>query len=542
MSRISIRVVAIAAAALVASTCPQGVLARGGGGGGGGGHFGGGGGGGHFGGGGGGGHFGGGGGGHFGGGGAFHIGGGGFHPGGGGFHSFAPSFARPAFARPGFSRPAFSGGAFRSFARPGFSTGATHTLSHPGFGIRHVGSFARPMLHAGGARLHTAAHGFPQGRTRSAGMWNAGAHLHGVARTTGAVATGALAAHALRGDSHFATGSAWSHGQWSHHDGAWRNHADWRKHRGFFGWIGPVFWPWFYDDLYADLFWDYGPYYEDPFWSYGYGDIYGALFSPYGYGELANWAPAPRARVAVNDPPGPQRTPRAAPQWSTACGDDTREVVNLPIDRISAAVSPDEQQRAALDALANASAQAAQVIKAACPTDVAYTPSARLDAMERRVDAMVQAVAFIRPPLETFYGLLTDEQKARFNAIGEENRKPRNGSTAAQACGGSILLPEWPQAEIEKRLRPTEGQRALVDRLRDASQEASDRLAATCPTEAPASPPARLAAVANRLDTLLVVIRHVHAALNDLYGALTDEQKAQFNGISPVVQVRTPKQ
>ena len=511
MSRISIRVVAIAAAAVVVLTCPQGALARGGGGGGGGG-------GGHFGGGGGGGHFGGGGGGHFGGGAAFHMGGGGgFHPGGGGMRSFA---------RPSFSHPAFSGGAIRSFARPGFGT-------------RHIGSFSRPMLHAGGARLHAAAHGFPHGRTRSIGALHAGARLHGGAflhnaRTTGSVATGALAAHGLRGDSHFATGSAWSHGQWSHHDGAWRNHADWRRHRGFFGWIGPVFWPWFYDDLYSDLFWDYGPYYEDPFWSYGYGDIYGALFSPYGYGELASWAPAPVAAAAYA-PSGsqrtarPQGTARPAPQWSPACGDDTREVVNLPIDRISAAVSPDEQQRAALDALADASAQAARLIKAACPTDVAYTPSARLDAMERRVDAMVQAVAFIRPPLETFYGLLTDEQKARFNAIGEENRTPRSGSTAARACGGSILLPEWPQAEIEKRLRPTEGQRVLVDRLREASQEASDRLAATCPTEAPASPPARLAAVANRLDTLLMVIRHVHAALNDLYGALTDEQKAQFN-------------
>jgi len=534
MSRISIRVVAIAAAAVVVLTCPQGALARGPGGGGGGGHFGGGGGGGHFG-GGGGGHFGGGGGGHFGGGAAFHMGrGGAFHPGGGGMHSFSPSFARPSF-----SHRAFGGGAIRSF-------------SHHGFGTRHIGSFSRPMMHAGGARLHAAAHGFPHGRTRSIGALHAGARLHGSsslhnARMTGALATGALANHALRGDRHLvtgsaATGTAWSHGQWAHHDGAWRNHADWRRHRGFFGWIGPVFWPWFYDDLYADLFWDYGPYYEDPFWSYGYGDIYGALFSPYGYGELANWAPAPRARVAVNDPPGPQSKPRPAPQWSTACGDDAREVVNLPIDRISAAVSPDEQQRAALDALANASAQAARVIKAACPADVAYTPSARLDAMERRVDAMVQAVAFIRQPLETFYGLLTDEQKARFNAIGEENRTPRNGSTAAQACGGSILLPEWPQAEIEKRLRPTEGQRVLVDRLRDAGQEASDRLAASCPTEAPASPPARLAAVANRLETLLVVIRHVHSALNDLYGALTDEQKAQFNGIQPVVQVRAPKQ
>jgi hypothetical protein len=33
----------------------------------------------------------------------------------------------------------------------------------------------------------------------------------------------------------------------------------------------------------------------------------------------------------------------------------------------------------------------------------------------------------------------------------------------------------------------------------------------------------------------------VHQALNDFYGALTDEQKAQFNGIPPTVQNGQPR-
>jgi hypothetical protein len=305
-----------------------------------------------------------------------------------------------------------------------------------------------------------------------------------------------------------------------------------------------VFWPWFYDDFFYSTFWEYGPYYEDPFWAYGYGDIYGAMFSPYGYDGLAGWAPPrsgrTRTAMARGNPPSQPAQPNQANQWSAMCGADA-QVASLPIDRITAAVSPDEQQRATLDALANASVRAAQTIKTACPTDVAYTPTGRLDAMERRVQAMVQAVAMIRPPLETFYGLLSDEQKARFNALGQ-NQRPDNPRSPLAACGpNAAALPTWPQQQIEKVVQPSEGQRALLDRLKDASAKAADTLKASCPAEPPATPPARLAAMAARLDAMLQAVQLVHQALNDFYGALTDEQKAQFNGIPPVVQNGQPK-
>jgi hypothetical protein len=349
----------------------------------------------------------------------------------------------------------------------------------------------------------------------------------------GLVRTGGLARH---------TG-AWHNGAWN--GMRWSHRGDWWRHRPFFGWAGPVFWPWFYDDFFYSTFWNYGPYYDDPFWAYGYGDIYGAMFSPYGYDGLAGWAP-PRsggirtAAVARGNPPGQTAQPSQASQWSAMCGADA-QVASLPIDRITAAVSPDEQQRAALDALANASMQAAQTIKTACPTDVAYTPTGRIDAMERRVQAMVQAVAMIRPPLETFYGLLSDEQKARFNALGQ-NQRPDNPRSPLAACGpNAAALPTWPQQQIEKAVQPNEGQRALLGRLRDASARAADTLKASCPAEPPATPPARLAAQAARLDAMLQAIQLVRQALNDFYGSLTDEQKAQFNGIPPVVQNGQPR-
>jgi hypothetical protein len=51
-------------------------------------------------------------------------------------------------------------------------------------------------------------------------------------------------------------------------------------------------------------------------------------------------------------------------------------------------------------------------------------------AIGARLDAMDQAVGTVRPPLETFYNSLSDEQKANFDAIGLQ----RGGVTSASAA------------------------------------------------------------------------------------------------------------
>jgi hypothetical protein len=307
------------------------------------------------------------------------------------------------------------------------------------------------------------------------------------------------------------------------HGARWNGRADWWRQRTFFGWAGPLFWPYFYDDLWYDVLSDWGPgYFDDPFWAYGYGDIYGALFSPYGFDDLAGFAPAPSR-------PAQPASASQPTQWSAMCGSDA-QAVDLPIERISAAVSPTDQQRAALDALANASVQAAHVVKSACPSDVAYTPTGRLDTMQHRVDAMVQAVALVRAPLDAFYASLTDEQKARLNAFGYGEADRVRATT--QACGPhAAAIPIWPQAQIEKAVRPDERQRGLLDKLKDASVKAAEMLEAACPRDPPATPPARLAAAATRLDALLGAVKLVHVALADFYGSLSDEQKARFNAL-----------
>ncbi len=72
----------------------------------------------------------------------------------------------------------------------------------------------------------------------------------------------------------------------------------------------------------------------------------------------------------------------------------------------------------ALTALQNASAKAADMLATSCRIDEAATPSARLAAVGKRLDVMLEAVKLVRTALDDFYAMLSDEQKAQFEAIG----------------------------------------------------------------------------------------------------------------------------
>jgi hypothetical protein len=290
--------------------------------------------------------------------------------------------------------------------------------------------------------------------------------------------------------------------------------------------------------MYDYAMWGNG--YDDSFWGYGYDDIYVGLFAPYAYDDLAGYLPqyasAPPGTTGAA-PPSSATPGAAASQLAQMCGEDSHDIAGLPIDQFQQAIQPTDAQRAALDDLANASLKAAQDIKAACPTDIALTAPSRLAAMQTRIEAMIAAVATVQSPLEKFYGLLTDEQKARLTALGNDQRQSQTAeqtSSLTQKCGvAQPGVTEWPTAEIDQAVRPTEAQRASLTALQNASAKAADMLKAACLTDNPLTPPARLAAVGKRLDTMLQSVKSVRSALNDFYGSLSDEQKARFEAIGP---------
>jgi len=299
-------------------------------------------------------------------------------------------------------------------------------------------------------------------------------------------------------------------------DGWWR-HGD-----GEYGWVGPLFWPFAYDDIYDYTMWG-----EDlGFWDYGFADIYAGIFAPYSNEDLASYmAPLPRGR----------RHGRVA-RLSQLC--NGRETARFPVDQIERAIEPTEAQRAALDELADASTTAGQTIRASCPTQTASTAPARLAVMQQRIEAMIKAELALQPPLQKFYDLLDDEQKVRLNALTEGGRQTivAGRTRAAPARGCDAAQPaalQWPTDQIEAALHPDDTQRAALHVLQDTSTRALEMLKDVCRPEDAITLPARLAAVDRRLDAMQQAVNLVSAALEDFYDTLSDEQKAQFETIGP---------
>jgi hypothetical protein len=71
-----------------------------------------------------------------------------------------------------------------------------------------------------------------------------------------------------------------------------------------------------------------------------------------------------------------------------------------------------------LNELKAASIKAAETIASACPREIPDQPPARLELMEKRLDAMLQAVKTVRPAFDAFYAILTNDQKAALNRAG----------------------------------------------------------------------------------------------------------------------------
>jgi hypothetical protein len=95
------------------------------------------------------------------------------------------------------------------------------------------------------------------------------------------------------------------------------------------------------------------------------------------------------------------------------CGPQGGRFAERMLERIERATRPTAEQKPAFDALKDASTKAAEIIKAACPTETSVTPPGRLAAAEKRLTAMLEAVRTVRPAMEAYYNSLSDEQKAR---------------------------------------------------------------------------------------------------------------------------------
>jgi hypothetical protein len=314
------------------------------------------------------------------------------------------------------------------------------------------------------------------------------------------------------------------------------------RHIHVIGWLGPVFWPYAYADFVDYTFW---PHAYDAFWPYAYDDVYEGLFGYYAVGGPAydEWYAAggyassgggvPRTTGARSS--GGSTSPASRPPANAAriCTGETAGLTDWPIERIVAVVKPNDEQRVAIDDLAKAASRAIDVLRSACPDDLPSTPTGRMEAMRQRLEAMHQAVKIVRPALERFYASLSDEQKARFDAIDpnpdQAQAQARKGELS-QVCSDAVTkTSNTPIATIEKALRLSAEQRQALQNLDAATARSAEILTANCPTEATLTPPGRLAAMEQRLDAMLEALDVVQPALAAFYGSLSDEQRARFN-------------
>jgi hypothetical protein len=105
------------------------------------------------------------------------------------------------------------------------------------------------------------------------------------------------------------------------------------------------------------------------------------------------------------------------------CGGEKAGLSALPIEEIERVVRPTGAQTTALDRLDEATQQAVGVLNAACPTSTPATPVGRLEVMQQRLEAMIEAANSVRPALQDFYAALSDEQKAKFNRLGRDSAR-----------------------------------------------------------------------------------------------------------------------
>lgn len=294
------------------------------------------------------------------------------------------------------------------------------------------------------------------------------------------------------------------------------------------GWIGPLFWPYGYGDMFYAALWPYEYGYVDPVWAYGYNDIYEGIFFPYDYQDL------------VEGPQAQARMTSLTQGMSEACVDSAAEVTAWPIDQIQQAVQPNDRQRVLLDDLSNAIVKASELIKSQCPATVAFTPVDRLTQMQERLQALLQAVNIISPPLNSFYDSLSDEQKARFNEIGTpgsnagaQNEQATNSAHPQTSCSGKVLA--WPTDQINRVVQPTQAQERKLEALQSAAAQAAGIIKAACPSETPSTPPSRLEAEAKHLQAMVQAVQMIEPPLRQFYASLSDDQKARFDTMGPQV-------
>jgi hypothetical protein len=240
------------------------------------------------------------------------------------------------------------------------------------------------------------------------------------------------------------------------------------------------------------------------------------------------------------------------------CLQQAAELQSWPYEEITRIVAPNDAQRGALEALRASAGAGAERLSAECPQDEPAPPWARLDAVERAIDAATATFAAVEPALQALYAALDDEQKARLlrdltlsgSQAREGDRAAERSQRRARRRGGSgaardgeanawagicehltAALRGWPIRQIERGVRLSEPQRVAFYELVSSSLKVADTLAGACPAETALTPPGRMALMRARLAAVRQATVAIRPTLTQFYEALDEGQKVRFAGM-----------
>ena len=217
------------------------------------------------------------------------------------------------------------------------------------------------------------------------------------------------------------------------------------------------------------------------------------------------------------------------------CGEHSASGVDAMKEQLRGQIAPTAHQESSLAALRDALRKADEDIAAACPDAIPSALPERLKAMQGRLWTMRATTANLRAPLQAFHDSLTIEQKGKLDASPAsegESRSGAPGQPAALCYAAAQRVPQWPIDQIARAVRPNKDQQVSLRTLGELSGQMGQLMMASCPRQKPATPPARLDVVVDRLDTMFFATVNLAAALTDFYQSLSHEQKAKLDSLS----------
>ncbi|MPZ38047.1 MAG: hypothetical protein GEU95_08265 [Rhizobiales bacterium] len=293
-----------------------------------------------------------------------------------------------------------------------------------------------------------------------------------------------------------------------------------------------AFWPIGAPDAFEDMlgyaFWPQD--YDRQFWSHGPRDILRAMTAPAAaFASQSGDRTPERRRLSA----ALVSSADAAESNRAICIARVKDQAMLPLDRVDETVRLGPDQQRGLQELRDTVRDAIDGEVAACRRDLPATQPERLRAMIDGLWAMRYAEFRIRPALETFYGSLTEEQKAQLaeqpRTVGNNSNEATPSPAPAAICGEAMTSDANPFDPIQRALRPTNEQRKNLQMLYGASMEMAQFLTSTCPGETPATPMDRLSAASDRVMSLLHAATGIEPMFGQFYASLSDDQRRRLN-------------